>query len=434
MMPCSARRGNMSRITILALGTRGDVQALVALGVGLQSTGHDVTIAADSQFENLVIDNNLKFIPIQTNIKKFVHEMTQDLSQQGVKNNSSKPFLNTLKKMKPFFSTLAKEYWEACLNAEVVMPQGITAILAYSMLEKLEHPPLVIPANVNPLHHTNSFPSLLSPIQKNFSKTFNKISWWYKDFLTYFYIKPLNQWRKNYLNLPPYKIKPRDIWLYGISPTVLPKPNDWDETLHLTGFWRLKPSGNWQPSLELDNFLKSGPPPFCITLGSIFGYGKFSNKEKIVEIILESLNKTKQRAILISSADEFTSIQPSKDIFISNEVNFDWLFPKLTAIIDHAGIGTSSAALIAGIPSICVPIVADQFFWAHRMHEIGASTKPIPLKRLSTDLLTKAINEVIDYPYIREKVLAIKKRMQKEDGVATAVELINNYIKYKKES
>ncbi len=32
-------------ITILTIGTRGDVQPYVALGIGLQAAGHTVTIA-----------------------------------------------------------------------------------------------------------------------------------------------------------------------------------------------------------------------------------------------------------------------------------------------------------------------------------------------------------------------------------------------------
>jgi UDP:flavonoid glycosyltransferase YjiC (YdhE family) len=41
-------------ITILAIGSRGDVQPLVALSLGLQAAGHKVCIATHAEFDGLV--------------------------------------------------------------------------------------------------------------------------------------------------------------------------------------------------------------------------------------------------------------------------------------------------------------------------------------------------------------------------------------------
>ena len=38
------------RITIFALGTRGDVQPYIALGLGLQAAGHQVKLASSLIF------------------------------------------------------------------------------------------------------------------------------------------------------------------------------------------------------------------------------------------------------------------------------------------------------------------------------------------------------------------------------------------------
>lgn len=422
----------MSKITILAFGTRGDVQPFVALGIGLQLAGHDVSIGADPDFEKFISDYKLKFIPIQFDIKKSLRELSQDILLHSTKSSSPKLFFHTFKLMKSIVAKMATDCWEACANSEVIIPHRMALIPTYSMLEKLKQPPIIIPAQVNPMHRTQSFPSLFFPIQKNYGKTFNKITWWYNDIINYFMRKPYDQWRKDYLNLPPFKFSAKEIWLYGISPSILSKPKDWNDTIHMTGFWKLKHSENWQPTSDLDNFLKSGPPPFCINFGSIFNDGEFSNKEKIDEIILESLSRTNQRGILISTGNEARSIQSSNDIFLSNNIPFDWLFPKTAAVINHSGIGTIAAGLMSGIPSICVPIVADQFFWAHRAHSIGASTKPIPFKSLSVDLLSKAINQVVNHSNLQEKALELKKKLEKEDGVATAVEIINNYLEIKR--
>ncbi len=52
------------RITITKAGSRGDVQPYVALGLGLEEAGHEVTLAAPATFEGLVRERGLRFYPI----------------------------------------------------------------------------------------------------------------------------------------------------------------------------------------------------------------------------------------------------------------------------------------------------------------------------------------------------------------------------------
>ena len=49
------------RITVLALGTRGDLQPYVALGLGLQRAGQKVCLVAFSQFKAFVESRGLDF-------------------------------------------------------------------------------------------------------------------------------------------------------------------------------------------------------------------------------------------------------------------------------------------------------------------------------------------------------------------------------------
>ena len=44
------------KIYILTIGTRGDVQPYIALGLGLKSVGHEVTIATLKEFDDLVTE------------------------------------------------------------------------------------------------------------------------------------------------------------------------------------------------------------------------------------------------------------------------------------------------------------------------------------------------------------------------------------------
>jgi UDP:flavonoid glycosyltransferase YjiC (YdhE family) len=61
------------RITILALGSRGDVQPLVALGVGLQRTSrHEVSFVTTDDSEELVRNRGLDFFPLGVNVRELL--------------------------------------------------------------------------------------------------------------------------------------------------------------------------------------------------------------------------------------------------------------------------------------------------------------------------------------------------------------------------
>ena len=53
--------------------------------------------------------------------------------------------------------------------------------------------------------------------------------------------------------------------------------------------------------------------------------------------------------------------------------------------------GTTAASLRAGVPSIVVPHILDQFIWGQRIHELGAGPQPIPRSRLTVAKLAEAL-------------------------------------------
>ncbi len=49
------------RVTIVTIGSRGDVQPFIALGKGLQRAGHSIVIATHEEFRGFVTENGLEF-------------------------------------------------------------------------------------------------------------------------------------------------------------------------------------------------------------------------------------------------------------------------------------------------------------------------------------------------------------------------------------
>ena len=62
------------KLTLVTVGTRGDITPFVALGCGLKKAGHIVTVASHRDFEKMVTDHGLFFKPVATNIMSTLRE------------------------------------------------------------------------------------------------------------------------------------------------------------------------------------------------------------------------------------------------------------------------------------------------------------------------------------------------------------------------
>jgi hypothetical protein len=97
------------------------------------------------------------------------------------------------------------------------------------------------------------------------------------------------------------------------------------------------------------------------------------------------------------------------DSIVIGEAPHDWLFPRMAAVIHHAGAGTAAAGLRAGVPAVGMPMVGDQPFWAARLAALGTGPRPIPYRRLSVPALAAAIREVTARPSYRERAQSIAR-------------------------
>jgi sterol 3beta-glucosyltransferase len=116
--------------------------------------------------------------------------------------------------------------------------------------------------------------------------------------------------------------------------------------------------------------------------------------------------------------------QSTCDAIVIGDVPHDWLFPRMAAVIHHAGAGTAAAGLRAGVPAVSVPMIGDQPFWAARLAALGTGPRPIPYKRLSVQALTAAILDAITRPSFRLQAHAIASRLAREDGTAPIVDML----------
>ena len=152
---------------------------------------------------------------------------------------------------------------------------------------------------------------------------------------------------------------------------MIPRPPDWGKDVFVTGYWFLDTPDNWNPPQELAEFLDSGSTPIYI------GFGSMSNRkpEEITDLVLKALQRTKQRAILLSGWSGLQKQNLPRSVFMTDSVPHSWLLPRVAAAIHHGGAGTTAAGLMAGVPSIIVPFHGDQPFWGQRVLELKSRSK-----------------------------------------------------------
>jgi sterol 3beta-glucosyltransferase len=336
---------------------------------------------------------------------------------------------NQLKRIRQYVEmakdTLTDE-WASAQKSEVLI-YNPAAFGGYHIAEKLNIPTFAaFPA---PLYSpTRDFPSPFLPFRN--LGFFNKLS--HQIFAKLgpaMYRGPINQFRKDVLDLPPAKgeniLRGKPITkLYAYSEAVVPRPADWDASSVVTGYWFLDAPANWQPDPKLVRFLQEGSTPVYIGFGSMFIGG---GKQK-TEIALQALRFAGQRGILATGWGGLTAENTSKDVFVLDSVPHDWLFPKVAAIVHHGGAGTTGAAIRAGKPQIICPFVGDQYFWGKRTADLGVAPSPIPQAILTAERLADAIKYTVTNTNLQQRALSLGETIRAENGIECAMKHILNNV------
>jgi sterol 3beta-glucosyltransferase len=416
------------RIVILTVGTRGDVQPYVALGLGLQRAGHQVCVATHSLFREFVTSRGLDFAAVEGNPAALLEE-EEGRAWLESGNNPLRFVRRMIRLAEPLTKRTIADCWQACQGAELIMVSVLGFLAGSHVAEKLGVP--CYPAFLQNAIHTSAFPSMLAPALP-LGRVYNRLSYLFVDQLLWLMIRPyVNKARREVLGLPPLSrerpwerlYQQHHPLLLGYSPSVLPKPPEWGDWISVTGYWFLDHPADWQPSADLVDFLDSGPPPVYVGFGSMNN----RNPEEMTELALKSLKRSGQRGILLTGWGGLSQADLPEEVFRIESVPHDWLFPRMAAVVHHGGVGTVAAGLRAGIPSIIVPYFSDQPFWGRRVAALGVGPKPIPRARLSVERLAMAIRTAVGDPAMRARAAALGQRIRSEDGVARAVEAFQRH-------
>lgn len=99
------------------------------------------------------------------------------------------------------------------------------------------------------------------------------------------------------------------------------------------------------------------------------------------------------------------------------------ILEQADAFVTHAGMGSSSEGLFAGVPMIAVPQGAEQPLNADRLVELGVARR-VDTDDATADVLRSALVELTSAPDVAARVARLKAEVRAEGGTARAADLV----------
>jgi sterol 3beta-glucosyltransferase len=414
----------MTHLTILALGSRGDVLPYVVLGAGLRQSGFGVRVVTFASFAPLAAQYDLEFTAVPGDAEQITTSSSGiSLAESGYN-------------IWQMWQALKESYWQlasgisealsqpAAWQTDAIINQLPGGFFGLDLAKKLQIPHIA--AAVMPLLRTRAFPMLAFPPGLSFLPGYTPLSYRLAEQIVWSgFRKAVNQWRQTRLGLPPqpfggrFKQMGQLPTLLGFSEAIVSRPPDWGDNIHFTGYWRPQ-EPEWEPPAALLRFLEAGPSPVFIGFGSM----PVRKPQHVTQVLLEAIRLSGQRAVLHAGWAGLGQTELPETIYQLDYAPYGWLFPRMAAVVHHGGSGTTGFGFWAGVPTIVVPFLFDQFFWGRRAVTLGVAPEPIPYKKLTAERLAAAIETAVSHQPMRQRAASLGQQIQQEDGVARAVQIV----------
>jgi UDP:flavonoid glycosyltransferase YjiC (YdhE family) len=266
-------------------------------------------------------------------------------------------------------------------------------------------------------------------------KLSNRLYWWLASSLLNRSFKPYPDRLRVAHGLKPARDMLRDVFasheltLIPVSPQLCQPQKDWPSQYQVCGFLDMPNlSMEGEVSAGLEEFLSRGDPPVYMTFGSVMPADILSQREA-VRLFSEAARMANCRAIIQSPSWQECGFVSTSAVYYVQASPHSRVFPRCRVIIHHGGAGTTQAAALAGKPSIVLALAADQQSWGLELQRLGIAPRPLPRSKVTAEQLAKSIKSVVGSTEMSRKARDIGTAMSRENGVGTAVRLINERFK-----
>jgi vancomycin aglycone glucosyltransferase len=397
------------RVLLSTIGTRGDVQPLVALALQLRALGQEVHFCVPPDFHDWIDSLGFPATPIGPKLR-----------QMPAVDPSAPPSPDRLRQLGEAsvaaqFETVA----QAAQGCDVIMGASALQIAARSLAEARGVPyiftaycPAVLPSP----HHAPPPMPLQSPMPasadnrelwarnaERFNASFRAVLNAHRASLG---LAAVNDVRSHVFTERP--------WL-AADPTLAPWPDPEERTMFQPGAWIVPDEDALSP--ELEKFLEAGEAPLY------FGLGSMRAPRDLSQAMIQTARALGRRAIVFRGWADLALIDEEPDCLAIGEVNQQALFQRVAAVVHHGGAGTTLTAALAGAPHVVIPQSYDQHYWAQRIERLGIGTAHAPAAP-TTASLTSALQDALR-PEVAAQARSVAAAVRRDGAQRAAKRLLS---------
>lgn len=418
------------KIGIQTWGSHGDIRPFVALADGLKAEGHDVTLAVtcvdSDRYSEMSTSTGVKVECVATPV---IADSVQLAKSGEALVRERNPVKQTQIAIEQFLLPAESKIFDAstrlCVENDLVIGHYFLYPLATAAERHAR--PYVSVALVH-----GAVPSAFQPPAgvPNLGALSNRLSWHLARIVLNRGLKKYPDRLRASLGMKPARDMLNNVWasedltLLAISAAICEARPDWPSHYQVCGPLNAQESiAEGAVSEGLESFLSKAQAPVYFTFGSMISG---SDERQAVDLLTEAASQAGVRAVIQSPRAEALGFRSSDQIHYLSSVPHSAIFPRCALIVHHGGAGTSHAALRAGKPSIVVAHTAEQELWGRELQRLGTAPAIIPRAGLTAKRLASALRYAEGSPQLGVNALSCGRRIAQENGVATAVKLIND--------
>jgi rhamnosyltransferase subunit B len=420
-VPASAPVSKPLRVLLPTLGSAGDVNPFIGLGLALRARGHRATIITNPYFQPFIEAQGLGFLPAGRieDVQSAIADPNLWHARRGFEVVARRAIIPAIPEIYRLIETHA--------GADTVVAASSISLGARIAQDRLKVPTATVhlqPIVIRSLIEQGMFGNVrLSASQPAWFKRafFRLVDWAVIDRLL---ARPLNDFRASLGLAPVHRALHR--WIHSPQCVIAffpdwfaPPQADWPPHTHLVGFPLWDGGGGPAPvSSEAQEFLSAGEPPIIFTPGSAG-----STMQDFFLQSIDALRRLKARAMLVTNFAEQLPRGLPHGVQAFGYLPFSEVLPRAALLVSHGGIGTLAQCIKAGIPHLAVPRSHDQFDNGSRIERLGLG-RSLPEGRYRAARAAGAMRAILEDDSMRRLCREYAAKMDSPSALARACTLI----------
>ena len=415
------------RIVLNTFGSFGDIHPYMALAVELQSRGHNPVIATMQVYRDKIEGAGLEFFPIRPDISQ-PQQQDAELLERLMEPRTGPRFL-TEEVIFPAVRDSYSDLLEAVAGADLLITHP--AAPAGPLVGRKTTMPWISTV-LAPMSFFSAYDAPVPPFWQwtiNFRRLGPRFMKFSLDLMKRPHKAKAVADFRNEIGLSDYG---NPIFEGQHSPTLVlalfsrvfaQQQPDWPRQTEITGFCFYDGHDQMPMPAELEQFLADRPPPLVFTLGTsaVWVARDFFQQS------IEAAKRLGQRAVLLIGDERNRPATLPEEMIAVNYAPYESLLPRASVVVHHGGVGTTSQALLAGVPTLIVPFAFDQSDNAEHARRLGTS-RTVYRKSYRAPRVERELREVLERPEYRRQAVEVSNQLKQENGPARAADLIEQKL------